>query len=209
MSRFSPPAIALAAAALLAAALWPSVAQAHERRDVGPYQFVAGWIVEPAFEGLKNGVDLRVLRDGQPVEGVEQTLQVEVTHEPSGESRVFDLRTIFGDPGHYTADLIPTAAGPYQMRFFGSIEGREVDETFVSRSLGGGFNDMESARELQFPQRLPEVRELEGVTRGAQDAAFAAEDAAAGARMLAIAALAVGALGIVAGGAGIVLAARR
>jgi hypothetical protein len=29
---------------------------AHERRDVGPYQVVVGFLAEPAFEGLKNGV---------------------------------------------------------------------------------------------------------------------------------------------------------
>jgi hypothetical protein len=35
-----------------------TTAYGHARREVGPYRFV----VEPAYEGLKNGVDLRVLQ---------------------------------------------------------------------------------------------------------------------------------------------------
>ena len=79
--------------------------------------------MEPAYEGQKNGVSLRVTkRDSitEPVEGLEDTLQVEVTHLPSDTSREMPLRTIFGDPGHYTADLIPTAPGHYRFRFFGT-----------------------------------------------------------------------------------------
>ena len=99
----------------------PSTAGAHERREVGAYQLVVGFLTEPAFEDLKNGVDLRVLdrETHQPVEGLERTLQVELTYVPSGTARVLRLRTIYREPGHYTADLIPTVPGHYRFRFFG------------------------------------------------------------------------------------------
>ena len=49
-----------------------------------------------------------------PVEGLEGSLQLEVTHVSSDVSRTFDLEAIWGDPGHYVAGLIPTASGVYE-----------------------------------------------------------------------------------------------
>ncbi|MBI2867639.1 MAG: hypothetical protein HYX97_04820 [Chloroflexi bacterium] len=204
--------------AIVLSLLVPATALAHEQRDVGKYHFVAGWIVEPAFEGIKNGVDLRVsATDGQkPVEGLEQTLQVEITHVPSNTSKAVSLRTIFRDPGHYTYDLIPTASGVYRFRVFGIIEGTQINETFVSRGGGGGFGDIEPSKDLQFPVQLPEVREIQGVTRGAQsaaeqaqDVALKADDSASLARTLSIVGIALGGLGLVAGVASIAAVRRK
>lgn len=173
---------------------------------MGEYQFVVGFMTEPALEGIKNGVSLEVTQGEAPVEGLEDALQVEVTHVPSDTSKTMNLRTVFGEPGHYTADLIPTAPGHYRFRFFGAIEGMEVDETFDSKSGGGGFDDVQPAAELQFPESLPETREIEAAVRGAQstaqeaqDMALQAEDGASSARVLAIVGIALGAVGIVAG----------
>ncbi|HEY3126471.1 MAG TPA: hypothetical protein VGK07_05385, partial [Candidatus Limnocylindria bacterium] len=40
--------------------IYAGTAAAHERRMVGPYQFVVGWLNEPAYVGLMNSLDLRV-----------------------------------------------------------------------------------------------------------------------------------------------------
>ena len=194
---------------------------AHERRMIDKYEVIVGFIVEPAFEGLKNGVDLRVqlpaeseAEEPTPVEGLEETLQVEVTHVPSGESKTMNLRTIFRDPGHYTADLIPTAPGQYRFRFFGTIEGLEVDETFESGP--GRFGDIQSSGDLQFPEKLPEIREIEGAVRGVQDTASQAEDAAiqaqnsvASTNTLAIVGIVLGVIGTVSGVGAIVMGRRQ
>ena len=164
------------AAAIAALALLAGAALAHDDRHVGEYKLNVGFNVEPAYEGVPNGIDIRVTRsaegdredghggdeeggngdghdsdreggngdghdsDGEsgngdghngdgggddgmsmtdedattapagiPVEGLAETLQVEVTHVPSGASRIMDLRAVFQAPGDYTADLIPTA----------------------------------------------------------------------------------------------------
>ncbi|MBC8281230.1 MAG: hypothetical protein H8E48_10625 [Chloroflexi bacterium] len=210
---------------LMAAVLFSITAGAvmgHERRDVDKYTLVVGFIVEPAFEGIKNGIDLRISTPGAvegetvPVEGLEETLQVELTHVPSDASRVLDLRTIFRDPGHYTSDLILTAPGVYQMRVFGSIEGLAVDETFISRGGGGSFGDVESSVELQFPEALPEARELEGAIRGvqgsiasAQDLAVSADDSASTAQILGILGIVVGTLGTAVGGGALIVATKK
>ena len=205
---------------------------AHEGREVGEYRFVVGWMEEPTYEGFANGVDLRVTKIGQqghggsaqsgghgeepPAEGLESALQVEVTYVPSGASKVMDLRTVYNQPGRYAADLIPTAPGVYEFRVFGSAEGTPIDETFVSRGGGGGFDDVRSAADLQFPERLPEVREIESAVRGAlnnseqaQDSALQADDSASTASTLATAAIVLGVLGIAAGVGGLVAATRR
>jgi plastocyanin len=296
-----------------------SIAYAHDHRDVGEYAFTVGFIVEPAFEGLKNGVDLRVMKESHaegevrasvaegalfespalahdqtfsfqveheledmtigyhnklnhdmkgsitvsdaaqlsgtveieirqdgsfapaditvkpgtilvwkngssnpqsvtndpiagaggeeptPVEGLENTLQVEVTHVATGVSKTMKLRTIFRDPGHYTADLIPTAPGQYRFRFFGTIEGMEVNETFESGP--GRFNDVQPISNLYFPESVPAARELESAVRGTQTAATQAQVAALQAEDRASSASTMGIIGIVLGAAGIAFGA--
>ena len=136
-----------------------------------------------------------------PVEGLEGSIQVEVTHVSTGASRVQDLLAVFGEPGHYVAVMIPTAAGVYEFRVFGNIEGMPVDETFVSRGGGGGFDDIRSSADLQFPEQLPELREIESGVRGALDTAQQAQDTALAAQedsdnVLSIVALIVGIVGV-------------
>ncbi len=157
-----------------------------------------------------------------PVEGLEQTLQVEITHVPTGVSRVLDLRPVFGRPGDYTADLIPTAQGVYEIRVFGAIEGNEFDETFVSRGGGGEFSDVLPATALHFPEPVVSNRELEGATRGALDTARQAQDTALAAQQtaeasmessgpdtLAILGIVLGAAGLASGAVGMVMAIRK
>ena len=142
------------------------------------------------------------------VEGLEGSIQVEVTFVPTGASETFDLLAVFGEPGHYVANLIPTASGVYEFRVFGAIEGLAIDETFASRGGGGGFDDIRSSAGLHFPEELPELREIESGVRGAIQSAQQAQDAALAAQQdsgsaLSIAALIVGIVGAVFGIGGI------
>src|SRR5262249_26345369 len=119
------------------------------------------------------------------------------------------------DPGHYTADLIPTAPGQYRFRFFGSLAETAVNATFNSRAGGGQFDDVESSADLQFPERLPALREMQSAVRGiqqtaqqAQDAALAAQAGRTSAQTFAIVGAVLGALGL-ATGVGAVVASRK
>ena len=49
------------------------------------------------------------------MEGLERTLQVELTYVPSGVAKVLRLRTIYREPGHYAADLIPHGPRPLSL----------------------------------------------------------------------------------------------
>lgn len=138
-----------------------------------------------------------------PVEGLEGSIQVEVTHSTSGASKTLALIAVFGEPGHYVAHLIPTASGVYEFRVFGTIEGTAIDETFASKGAGGGFDDIRSSAGLQFPEELPELREIESGVRGALTTAQQAQDAALAAQQddssntLTVVALIVGIAGVV------------
>lgn len=148
------------------------------------------------------------------VEGLAATLQVEVTHIPTGASRVMALHAVEGDAGHYVADFIPTASGQYSFHFTGSIEGVAVDETFESGA--DKFNNVEPANAIQFPERAASAREVEAASRGAIETAqqalglaASAGGAADSARMLGIAGIVIGVAGIATGGVAVLLAARR
>lgn len=192
----------VAAAALLIA---PAIVSAHGGREVGPYEFTVGFFVEPAFEGEKNGVDLRIVEGHDPVEGAEEGLEVEVIQGDS--SLVLPLRAVFGTPGRYTADFFPTVAGQYTFRFFGTIDGLEVDESFTTEV--DGFGAVRPTEDLQFPQRVASARELQSAVTGATAAAEDADDAAASAAMRANIGLALGALGLVAGGGALAMGMRK
>ena len=202
---------------------------AHEGREVEGYNFVVGWIEEPAYEGLKNGVEIRVTKAASGshgghgeasemvgVEGLGETLRVEVTHVATEASKILSLYPTRGVPGRYTAVLIPTTPGVYQFSVRGTVEGTQIDESFLSKGGGGGFDDIRSAADLQFPETLPQIRELESAVRGALETAQRAQDTALAASQededpvtaLLIVAMALGAAGASLGAAGLVAAVR-
>jgi hypothetical protein len=203
--------IAVFALAVLAMTAFTPTAEAHERRQVGAYTFVVGFAEEPAYVEQPNGASLRVTRDGQPVEGLEQSLKVEVTR--GGESRTFDLTRVFNQPGSYVARFIPTETGAYTFRFFGTIEGQQINERFESGP--GRFNDVEDTAALQFPVKVPSNAELAALQRGPSGGEEAAggdgatvQDALDRANRAQTIGITVGAIGILAGLAGVVLALR-
>ena len=85
---------------------------------------------------------------------------------------------VFGEPGHYVAVMIPTASGVYEFRVFGNIEGWRWTKPLFPGAAGGGFDDIRTSADLQFPEQLPELREIESGVRGALDTAQQAQDAA-------------------------------
>ena len=159
----------------------------------------------PATEGMPEVHEREVVR----VERLQETLQVEVTHVPSGVSKITGLRTVFGEPGHHAADLIPTSPGHYRFRLFGTIEGESIDANFDSRSGGGDFDDVQMASVIHFPQPTSAVRELESVAQGIQETSVSAEDNARSASTLAIVGIVIGAIGVGTAGISVVISVRR
>jgi len=136
-------------------------AAAHERRTVGPYQLVVGWLNEPAHVGFMNSLDLRVtdtrVTPAKAVEGLEKTLTVELR---TGGLAPLPLTVTarFGAPGAYNGYVMPTATGTYIFTIKGKIESLDVNETFESGP--GRFGDVESTDALQYPNKVPMAADL-------------------------------------------------
>ena len=190
----------LGRAALLGAALTMIVSigttLAHESRDIDDITMSVGMLDEPVYSGQKSGLDLRVTHHGEPVEGLEETIQAEVTF--GGETRALELSPRFGETGAYRSVFIPTAAGPYTFHIFGEIDGEPIDETFTAGP--DTFGEVQEVAGGQFPVVLP----------AAGDTARDAETGAAAAGTATLA-LVLGGAGLLAGlvGLGLTLARRR
>lgn len=168
----------------------PEMVSAHERRAIAgsKAEAVVGWLGEPAWVNEPNGIDFRVTDPAtkQPIEGLEKTVKVEVSH--GATKRTFDLRTRFGQPGAYTADVIPTSTGDYSFRFFGEVNGVKIDEKFESGP--GRFDGIRAQGSIMFPAPNPTIIEVQNEARTAADSA----------RMLGIGGIITGLLGLIAGG---------
>jgi len=188
-------------AALLLLALLPGLASAHERRQVGPYTFIVGFLNEPAIVDQPNGIDLTVMdSNNKPVEGLEKTLKAQIIY--GGSTQDATLQPRFNQPGKYAAYFIPTRTGTWKFHFTGTINGQNIDEMFTSGP--GRFNDVQSTESLDFPEKTPDL-----VTMNAQ--VSSAKSAADSAKTIGIVGIVVGAIGLAAGaaGLGIGLLARR
>ena len=172
---------------------------AHEEvKTVGAYKLAVGWMTEPVLEGQMNGIDLQVtnVNSQKPIEGLQDTLKLEITHVDTATVKVFDIEAT-ENPGQYSKALLITSPGEYRFRFFGKIESLAVNETFTT------LEGVETADEIQFPIQLASQRELDGAARGAQTASAQASiqaknaaDDAKTARTFAVAGMALGAVGL-------------
>ncbi|HET8568028.1 MAG TPA: hypothetical protein VFM93_03455 [Candidatus Limnocylindria bacterium] len=135
-------------------------ADAHERRSIGPYQVIVGFLVEPAFAGESNGASIQITdtRTNTPVEGVERTLTVDITAGGRSQALSLPLTTRFGQPGSYVAHFVPTREGGYSFVFKGRIGEQTVNERFESGP--GRFNDVQSLAAVQYPDRVPAGADL-------------------------------------------------
>jgi len=143
-------------AALAGTFLLGGSASAHERRNVGPFSFVVGWVNEPALLNQPNSVDLRITKtaDSSPVVGAEKALKVEI--QADGQKLAADLTPRFGTPGAYNANLTPTKTGAFTFVFTGTIDGTAINETFKAGQ--GTFGLIEEPK--GFPQSLPAIQDV-------------------------------------------------
>ncbi len=134
--------VAMIGLGALLVSLMPSIASAHERREVagGKYRMIVGFLNEPVFAGDKSGLELRVTDNppaqgsGEPqyrgIEGLETTLQAEVIY--GDQKLALPLEPMWRDPGAYASYFYPMAVGDYSFHIWGTINGEQIDETFTS-----------------------------------------------------------------------------
>ncbi|HEV8360865.1 MAG TPA: hypothetical protein VGR28_10465 [Candidatus Thermoplasmatota archaeon] len=126
----------------------------HEDCDgTSSLQFLIGWQTEPAISGEHNGPYVGITRpaNGTNVEGV---TGLHAQYEYGGQTYPLDLRPMFGRPGVYRDDIIPTRPGTYTLHFWGSVEGLDVNFTKDPETV-------DPASDLQFPERTPDAAALQ------------------------------------------------
>jgi hypothetical protein len=180
-------------ALLLALVVAPSSSFAHERRTVGggKYDVVVGWDIEPAYVSQKNAASIRISKAGtnpaEPITGAEKTLKVDLRQ--GATTKTFELRAVFGQPGYYVADILPTREGDYQWTFNGAIGDDKINEKFDTAD--GKFNAVAPSTALQFPIASPDPVQVNAEVQ-------AARATAQGAQTTALVGVGVGALGLLA-----------
>ena len=135
-------------------------AAAHERRTVGPYTFVVGWIVEPAYVGQLNALDLTVTEttSTKAVEGLEKTLKADLISGGGAATMPLTIAARFGLPGKYQGQVLPTKTGDYTFHITGTVNTTAIDEKFESGP--GRFGAIEDISALQFPNKVPSENDL-------------------------------------------------
>jgi hypothetical protein len=153
--------IAAAVAVVVASlGIFAGPAAAHERRAIGPYTFVVGWIVEPAYVGQLNALDLTVTETAttKAVEGLEKTLKAELVAGGGAATMPLTIATRFGLPGKYEGQVVPTRIGDYTFHISGTVNTTPIDEKFESGP--GRFGGIEDIAPLQFPNKVPSNSDL-------------------------------------------------
>lgn len=146
--------VAAAAVVVSSFAVNTNVALGHERRAIGPYTFVVGWLNEPAYVNLLNSLDLTVTETtgAKAVEGLDKTLKADLTFGGSSQAQPLTLAARFGLPGKYSGYVVPTKIGDYTFHITGTVGTMNIDEKFESGP--GRFGSIESTDPLQYPQKL-------------------------------------------------------
>jgi hypothetical protein len=154
------PCVAAIAIVVASLAVFAGPAAAHERRAVGPYTFVVGWIVEPAYVGQINALDLTVTEttSTKAVEGLEKTLKADLITGGGAATMPLTVAARFGLPGKYQGQVIPTKIGDYTFHITGLVNTTAIDEKFESGP--GRFGSIEDIAALQFPTKVPSTSDL-------------------------------------------------
>jgi hypothetical protein len=168
----------------------PGISFALERRTIagGKYDVVVGWDIEPTYVNQRNAAGIRISKAGtnpaEPVTGADKTLKIQI-HQ-GAQTRLFELRTVFGQPGYYVADIVPTRAGDYVWTLTGNIGADQISESFDSAD--GKFDAVDASSDIEFPVAAPDPDQVRLQLQ-------AAESVAERAQLIAYAGVGLGVLG--------------
>ena len=152
--------LALLAGSLVAA----PAASAHTHIHVGEYELSIGWANEPTYVGVPNGVEITVAdHDGQPITDLRAGDITVVVSTADQSTAALPLEPafvvgVFGTPGQYVADLLPTVPGDYTFKFAGALRDETVDVTVTSGE--DTFSPVQSSTDVEFPVKVPTLAEV-------------------------------------------------
>lgn len=190
--------------AFFAVTVISGVASAHEKRHVGPYTFVVGFLNEPAYANQENSLDLTIcngndcnytVQQGQrvvsnPVMNADQTLKAEVIMG-SAAPLALPLEPRYANPGKYSSYFVPSKTGTYTFHIFGTLQGMQINEKFTSSP-----NTFSDVGEVHIYPVVP----TQNAANSLQAQVESAQQSAATATMVGVAGAVLGLLGLVTAG---------
>lgn len=187
--------------------LIPGTASAHAERTVGPFGLEIGFLDEPAYVGVPNGVFLDLSKGGHAVTDLGDALTVTVGFgDQTSDPFVFEPLEV---PGQYQAPFVPSQAGAYTFTLSGTLDDVKFDLSLTSGPKT--FDEVQDLAGATFPQvQVPTNADLASRIQQESDrtsaALAAATTATTDAQAAADGAKTVGIIGIVVGAIGLIVA---
>lgn len=144
-------------------------ASAHEQRvlDLNGtlYYFVVGSLNEPIVVDDKTGLDLQIQKIGArtkyealvqageipekntPVVGLEETLKADIFVDSN--VKTMEISKVWGQDGKYKSLFYPTSTAKIGYRIYGTIDGVEINETFVCNPAGHVMKPAETTHTME------------------------------------------------------------
>ncbi len=185
------------AALIVACALFlltPHVSEAHTVTDVGEFQIIAAWEIEPVIVGERNTIVIDIMRNNLPIQSADARMSIEMEsngqRKPVAASPLTTENTL-----RYTIRFIPTAVGDYLIHLNGRLEGEPLEVTVSPEPTN-------RADIIQFPDIALSNSELQG-------GLINVEQRVADAQLRANIGIGVGVAGVLVGFAGVVSGRRQ
>jgi hypothetical protein len=135
--------------ALFALVFLPLTSFAHESRiyEINGivYEIVMGSLGEPIIVDDKTGVDLEIIRNGVPLLGAQEDLQVEMI--AGNAKKTVSLSPVWGAEGRYKSNFIVTVPTTLTYRLFGTLENTEIDLSFTCNPAGHPQSEEDTTRQ--------------------------------------------------------------
>jgi hypothetical protein len=153
------PRVGCIVALVAALGLLTSPSAAHEEKRVGKLVLTVGWVEEPAYAGLPNGVEVTVEQGDAPARDVElEAVVLFGDRTATTQTGSIPLHPVDGEPAEYRAFLIPTRPGTYTFEITGTVGKTRIDETITSGERT--FEEVVNPAEVQFPEQDPTQGEI-------------------------------------------------
>ena len=193
--------------ALLLVPLTSQIASAHEKRLVGNYTFVVGFLNEPAYANTINSLDLTIcngnscnytVQDGSrvlanPVNDADKTLKAEV-RTGGAAPLALPLEARWGNPGKYVSYFQPVKTGAYTFHISGTLNNDKIDEKFTSGP--NTFGEVETV--TSYPAVSQHTDQTATDVKALKDQVKQADAKASTATTVGIAGAVLGVLGLIA-----------
>lgn len=133
------------------------IATAHETTTVNGYELTFGGSDEPVITGERMWLQVEILdaETGEPVEGLEDSVEIAVQRPFGNDTFELDVSGVHGRPGWYEGAVVFTEPGTYTVFVTAEIEGDTIETSFQKQ--------VHNASNLQYPPQTESSNRDDGM----------------------------------------------